>query len=594
MDSKTLFNLYIKSNNNSYILPGEISQKFVDTISTINRIDYLNSSTYYNNLLTAFTQYLTPDFEYLLTVGLYSSLISAGNVVFNNSYIKNIIELMSKKGDPLKDIIFPTDNLENINKLLNNYVSPVPTKMFEFLGNNFVGQSAWVAKNEQLPDQMKLIELYMKARNLLLILEKNIYVDAFLQKELQKFLNDFSDSFANLTEIKKFVENFEQDGLLRNDINVWRKIIGSISDSLGTINEFIKPYSIKSDQELNQTLNVMNYLNLSTKDPTQFYMVILNMGNDKFKNLIDDLMITGAQLNVNNSELIKNISKDMYSTFVGILATHFKKAIRTGDLKYGDCFHFLQVYSLSSILLELLNNNKINTIEYNNVKQQLKNLLITKKFANNMVNLLDNPDKNIVISTLEVIRRMGNKVAPWVIQKSPDMPKNKSFWVRLNLWSKIYNSLDKNDPKYNNNKQYMLNKLRNILSSYSDTAKFSIFINSLVMNENNFDIFVKNLDSILNTIAGFPIANSYEDTDYLYSQNVRLSFLNNDKNNNNQFMKTTIHNELITKIITKDQTLNVSIMDFNDYKMNLKNVNNLESQLYKVLSTFYGASMYSS
>ncbi|MCS7243793.1 MAG: hypothetical protein RMJ36_03545, partial [Candidatus Calescibacterium sp.] len=125
-------------------------------------------------------------------------------------------------------------------------------------------------------------------------------------------------------------------------------------------------------------------------------------------------------------------------------------------------------------------------------------------------------------------------------------------------------------------------------------TKFSIFINSLVMNENNFDIFVRNLDSILNTIAGFPIANSYEDKDYLYSQNVRLSFLNNDKNNNNQFMKTNIHNELITKIITKDQTLNSSIIDFNDYKMNLKNVNKLESHLYKVLSTFYGASMYSS
>ncbi|MCS7244335.1 MAG: hypothetical protein RMJ36_06355, partial [Candidatus Calescibacterium sp.] len=336
VDSKTLFNLYIKSNNNSYILPSEISQKFDETISTINRIDYLNSSTYYNNLLATFSQYLIPDFEYLLTVGLYSSLISTGNLVFSESYIKNIIELMSKKGDPLKDIIFPSNNLGNINKLLNNYSSPIPTKVFEFLGDNFVGQSGWVAKPEKLPDQMKLIELYMKARNLLLVLEKNVYVDAFLQRELQNFLNDFSNSLDNFSEIKKFVENFKQNDLLLNDINVWKKIIGSIAGSLGTINEFIKPYSIKSDQELNQILNVMNYLNLSAKDPSQFYMVILSIGNDKFKNLIDDLMIMGSQLNLNNPDLIKSISKDLYSTFVGILATHFKKAIRTGDLKYGD------------------------------------------------------------------------------------------------------------------------------------------------------------------------------------------------------------------------------------------------------------------
>lgn len=590
INSKTIFNFYLKGLNNIYALPSEITQNFFDTINTINKVSPLDSSKYYHNLIAPFGTYLVPDFEYLLVVGLYFSLISMGNVIFDQKYLKEIIKLMSEKNDPLKELIFP--NNKPINNVFTNYSSHMLTKIFEFLGSNFTGQSGWVAKPDQLPNQIELIQLQMKAKNLLLILQQKQYIDKFLQEDLKKFLSDFSNSLPNFSQIQNFVNNFNKDEYRNNNPEVWKKIISTLSSVLGTINEFTKPYTIASEQELNNFLITTVYLNLSTKDQSQFYKVIQTLENDKLKNVIDDLIIDGARFNIKNKELIQNISKDLYSIFVGILSSYFKKQIKNGNIKYGDSFSFLQLYLLSSILLEMINNNQTNTLEYINTKHQLKNILITKNFPYNFNSLLDSTDKNLLISTLEVIKRLGQKVAPWVIQKSPDMPKDKSFWIRLNLWTKIYNSLDKNNPNYKANQQYMMNKLRSIISSYSDTTKFSILINTLLWNENNFSIFIKSLDSILNTIAGFPVAFQYKEPDHLYSQIVRLSFLMNEEDKNKQYMKNSIHTELIMKIMSKEHILNRVIIDFNDYKTYLKGVSNLEKNLYTVLNTFYSASVY--
>lgn len=592
IDSKTLFNFYLKSQNNLFILPQEISTKFIDTVNLSNRLNTYSSEGYYSPLIGAFSQYLIPDFEYLLAAGLYFSLASNGNVIFDNKYLQKISELMTKKNDPLKEFIFGPNNQIMTNQLISNFSTPIPTKVFEFLGDNFVGQAAWVAKAEQLPNQQTLVNLFLETKNLLTIINNKPFIDTFLLKELNDFLLKFSQSFSNFPEINEFVNYFLQNNFLNNNIDNWKKILESISSVLATINEFIKPMPINSKQEADKTLKMLHLLNLSQKDPNNFYLFLMNNQDNDLKNLIEEMVMEGYKHNVDKNELIKSISQNLYNTYVGILSSYFKKAIKTGDLKNGDCFFFLQIYSLSSILLDLINQNKMNTIEYNNTKQQLKTLLIMKQYNNELINSLDNPDKNVVISTLEVIRRIGQKVSPWVIQKSPDMPKDRTFWIRLNLWSKIYNSLDKNDPNYKQNKQYMLSKLRNIILSYPDTTKFSMFINNIQMNDENFDSFAKNLDTLLNTIAGFPVATTYENPDFVYSQIIRLNFLKNQQDNKNQFIKNEIHTELITKIMTRDNITNRVILDFNDYKMNLKNTNNIENSLYTVLSTFYGAVTY--
>lgn len=98
----------------------------------------------------------------------------------------------------------------------------------------------------------------------------------------------------------------------------------------------------------------------------------------------------------------------------------------------------------------------------------------------------------------------------------------------------------------------------------------------------------------MNTIAGFPSAQSYPDPDYVYSQLTRLAFLkdkNTESSITNQVMKKTFQSELVTKIMSRDQILNKVILDYNEYQYNLK-TSNIHESLYDVLNTFYGASAY--
>ncbi|MFN4219923.1 MAG: hypothetical protein ACK4GJ_03255 [bacterium] len=593
VNSSIFLNFYIKSLNAYYNIPIDDVNKFGDTFQVAGKF---NDNSIYGNLINAFSNFLVPDFEYLFTAGLYFTFLASKGSFLSNDYLKKLNELMKLKGDPLRDFIFDKDGSLKINKLVANYLEPFPRKVFEFLGSNFVGQAAWVAKPEQLPEPLVMINLFNKAKLLSASLEEKIYMDNFTKKELSSFLEDLKNSFSNFPEIKTLVELFLKDINLSNDIEYWKKFLSSITSTLATINEFIKPLNFNSEKEVNNILNLMFLLNLSNKNPDQFPLIMINLNSnnlpfkDDIKNLVDDLTISAYNLNMDKDKMVKNLSSSLYSTFTSILSTFIKRSIRNGNLDYGDCFYFLKLYSLSSILIELINSNKKNSFEYNNIKTQLKSLLILKKFANNMVNLLDNPDDNVVISFLEVLRRMGQKVAPWVIQKSPSMPKDKTFWLRLNLWTKIYNSLDKQSPDYSKLRGSLITKLRNIISSYSDTVEFSMFLNNLITNDMLFDAFVKNLESLVGTIAGFPIANQYDNPDYLFSQLLRLKFLKDNKQN--QIMKNLVQSELAVKIMTKDNIVNRALLDYNDYIMYLKDESKIREIFVNVLENYYNASVY--
>jgi len=573
IDSKPLFYFYLKTLNNAQAFPFDLSSKFNDTLRTVNNLNFYAFKDYFTPLTGAFSNYLVPNFEYLFTVGLFFSL-SAIN--FQYRYVEKIVELINKSEDPLKNDI--------VGILKGNFLPFTPNKVFEFLGDNYVSQSAWVADPSLLPDQKSLIQLFMKSKTLLFIANQKSYVDEFFRKEVEKLLNEFIGQFSNFPEIKNMINNFKGDSFWSRDINAVKKVLESIANVLGTINEFIKPYSIGSKQEVDKLLNALVYLNIAQKDSKQFYFAY-NVLDDEYKNLVDDLMMYGVQFSVDKNKLMSEISKNLYSTYVGILASFFKRAIKSGNLNYGDCFYFLKLYSLSSVLLDYYSKKGNNSMEYNYLKLGLKNELLPKT---NLGFLLDNPD--MFLSTLEVIKRIGNKVSPWVIQKSPDMPKDRTFWLRLNLWTKIYNSLDKNDPNYQTNKIFMVNKLRSIIGSYSDTSKFYSFVNSFA-DDFAFDSFVNNLEGLLRTIAGFPVAVSYDDPDYLFSQVVRLNFLKDYQKED--VYKSNVHNELIAKILSKDNVLNKLVLDLNDYQLNLKGASEtINKSFYQVVENFYQASVF--
>jgi len=528
-------------------------------------------------LIGPFSNYLVPNFDYLFTVGLYFSLLATN---FQPQLVDKVVSLVSKSDDPLK---------EDILNILKNYILPFDrSKFFEFVGNNFVSQAAWVADPSLLPDQKILINLFMKSKILLFIANEKNYVDAFFIKEVESFLREFSKQFSNFPYLNGFINEFLDNSYLKSNISDVRKVLEYISNSLGTINEFIKPYQINSKQEVDKILETLVYLNLAQKDSNQFNLAYRMLDDKK---LVDELMIYSSKFSVDRNKAVTEICKNLYSTYVGILSSHFKKSIKSGDLSYGDGFYFLKLYSLSSMLSNDASNNT-NYMDFNYLKISLKNELIFKKFGGNgFTYLLDNMDKNIMNSAIDVIKRLGNKVSPWVIQKSPDMPKDKTFWLRLNLWVKIYNSLDKQDKNYQIYKNFMINKLRSIVQSYPDTSKFYNFVNGFLSTESYLDNFVKNLENLLRTIAGFPIANSYDNPDYLFSQIVRLSFLKD--NNNNSTYKSTVSNEFINKIMTKDNILNKLVIDLGDYNINLKGYSDkLDSLFYQVVDNFYQASSY--
>ncbi|MEN3015642.1 MAG: hypothetical protein ABDH21_06290 [bacterium] len=595
INSELIFNLYIKSINKNYNIPIEQALQIKDTVNVVNTIDPFDTSQY--QILTSLLgSRLVPDFEYLFVTGLYFSLMSTiGGVAYiPKDYIQQIASLMSSTKDPLKKFLFDEKNKFFIEKPLSVFSTTTPSKVFEFLGNNFVGQAPFVVKPDQLPDSEKLLELLTRSQQINLALSKTPFLTEILKKEIISFLNEFSGYFSKSGYLKRLIEITENNYMTRNNINIWKKLIESAISVLSFVSEFTKPIQIKSEKELKDYFGYLNLLNWVQKNPHQFYQIQQNIKDERFAKLISNFVSNGYNLYSNREELIKTACNSLYSIIVGIVASHFKKAIKSGDLKNGDGFYFLQLYTLSSALIDMINNGKTNTTQFYNIKYNLKSMMISKSYLFPLVQILDSNDNSVVISALEVIRRIGQKVAPWVIQKSPNMPKDKSFWLRLNLWTKIYQSLDKNDPNYQQYRNYMIKKLRSILNSYSDAVKLNSFLNNFIINQESFDIVVKNLDSMLNTIGGYPIASTYENPDYLFSQVVRLNFLTNQNANqsNIKYKKDMIHNEFINKIMHREPILSKLVTDYNEYNLNLRNNPNLKDNLYKVIQNYYQASMH--
>ncbi|MGC8734637.1 MAG: hypothetical protein ACP5RD_06330 [bacterium] len=603
--STDLFNIYLytKDNFNPLNISNEIYKGIQDELNLINYNIYVDKSeinleNIISSIYGVFSQALVPNYNYLIEIATKAALILSNP---NKSYIdfqtKNLLN------DIINTMKQNNDNLAlNLEKILN-YYSTNPQIIFnviDFIYDNFKSQIGWVANKDNLPDTNKLIEIQYKSKALQNIINKKQIVDMFIQNEIKDFLKDIFNIFPNLKNIINL-----NDPIILINKDFWLKFLSIISDSLSVVNEFIKPYNVKDNIEASKLMTSLYYLNLAKSNPGNIYSA-LSYTNQEHKNIINTITNEYLKFGLNSEEINKNIANDLYNTYVGILSSYFKGLIKKGDLTNGDCLDFLNLYLKSSIILDYINNNKdkIDNNKLNNMMNDLRLFMISKPYLKDLYNLSFTNDINNIKSLLEVLKKLGQKVAPWVISKSPNMPKNREFWLRLNLLIKIIQKLDKKDPNYNNILNQIENYLKNqIILSYSDTLYFNnTLINNIYNNNiyNDKDSFINNLSNILNTIAGFPIATKI-DPDYLFSNLILNNYIkeinkqsqeNKDNININlQNYKNSIFNQLLLNIMSKDTNLNKVLYDYNYYK-NIIKEDTLQSALLDVISTFYGASTY--
>lgn len=595
--------LYTQDNFNPINVSNEVYKGIQDELNLINYNFYIDKSKInLENILSSiygiFYQALIPNYNYLLEIATKTAIILSNP---NKSYIdfqtKNLLN------DIINTMKINNDNLAlNLEKIIN-YYSNNPKIIFNvinFIYDNFKLQSGWVANKDNLPDSAKLIEILYKSKTLQNIINKKQIVDIFIQNETKDFLKEVFNIFPNL----KSAINLNDPIILTNK-DFLLNFLSIISDGLTIVNESIKPYNIKDNIEASKLMLSLYYLNLAKSNPTYIYSV-LSYINQEHKNIVNTIKGEYLKFGLNTEEINKNMANDLYNTYVGILSSYLKGLIKKGDLSNGDSLDFLNLYLKSSIILDYINNNKdkIDNNKLNNMIDNLRSFMISKPYLKDLYNLSFTNDINNIKSLLEVLKRIGQKVAPWVISKSPNMPKNREFWLRLNLLIKITQKLDKKDPSYNNILNQIENYLNNyLITSYSDTIFFeSTIINNIYNNNiyNDKDSFVNNLSNILNTIAGLPISTKI-DPDHLFSNLILNNYIkeinkqsqeNKDNTNINlQNSKNNIFNQLLLNIMSKDTNLNKVLYDYNYYK-NIVKEDILQSALLDVISTFYGASTY--
>lgn len=593
--------LYTKDNYNPFNISNEIYKSIQDKLNLINYNTYVDKSQIsldkiLGNIYGLFSQTLVPNYNYLVEIATKAALIlSNPNKSFIDFQTKNllndIITTMGTNNDKLS---------QNLEKIVS-YYSNNPQVIFniiEFIYDNFKSQSGWVTNKENLPEPNKLIQIQYKAIALKDIINKKQIVDLFIQNEIKNFLKDI---FAISPNLKNTIDL--NNPLILTNKDFWLNFLSIISDSLSVVNEFIKPYNIKDNTEASKLMTALYYLNLSKNNPSNIYSALSYINNDH-KNIINTINNEYLKFGLNSQEINKNLANNLYNTYVGILASYFKGLIKKGDLSNGDCLDFLTLYLKSSIILDYVNSTKeIDNNKLTNMINDLRTFMSSKPYLKDLYNLSFTNDLTNIKALLEVLKRIGQKVAPWVISKSPNMPKNREFWLRTNLLIKILQKLDKKDPNYNNILNQLENYFKNqLIPAYTDTLFFNTnIINNIYQNNiyNDKESFINNFSSILNTIAGFPIATKF-DSDYLFSNIILSNYLKEinkqlqDNKNNNTILENyqnNTFNQLLLNIMSKDTNLMKVIYDYNFYK-NIIKEDILKDALLDVISTFYGASSY--
>ncbi|MCS6955309.1 MAG: hypothetical protein NZM44_03020 [Candidatus Calescibacterium sp.] len=214
----------------------------------------------------------------------------------------------------------------------------------------------------------------------------------------------------------------------------------------------------------------------------------------------------------------------------------------------------------------MIKNSKDNTQIFNFYKNNLSSLVLTKYFANNFYQILNNPDKQKVLPALEVLKSISQRATISAFPFDPNLPKNRTLYLRLNLWIKTLKNLPK-DNNYKDNVNIMISYLNKILKSYQNTDELSNILNNI--NFENVVQWINLLDPLFNSLAGSNISKKYGNLDYLFSQLVINTYFKNRTANN--YSDYEFRDKIIKNIYENDPELNSLVDDlifYNTLKVN--------------------------
>lgn len=553
LGSNNLFKVFLKSINKNYLIPAELKDSFPQTFKLINDLEFLNYKIdYYQPIYSILSNRLVQNFDYLFKAGIIFFLLA--NSKSDQKQIDELRNLMKINKDPLLDELnFFLDNQTYLNK-----------KVFEFLSNLFLSNSVFYSSN--IPQNS--FELFVDSKRILYALNNKSFIDSNLLSEINNFLNSFSSSIG--INLNTYLKNVNY-----SDIEIWRKFFSYFSSILNVFNN-IKSYPIQNKQDLEKFLELMYLLNLSVKDSSNAFYVqnkLPKEHKDIFSKSIDNYQSSSFSYDI----AVKNTSSDFLSSYNLYVNSFIKKTLKNKDFSYGDSYHFLRIYLYSSYLLELLKNSMDNTNEFKQYKQFLASTLLNKGFANNFYQILNLPDKQKILSALEILRTVSLRATFFAFPNDQNLPKDRTLYLRLNFWIKVFKNIPKDD-NYQKNVNYMLSYLRKILSDYPNTNQLiSVFS---FLDSKNINYLITYLDSIFSLLSSSNISKKYENLDYLFSQSVIYTYFQNEPN----FSKSMVDN-FISNIYQNDRELLPITDDYNYYSsLDSKSSTNA---LLNVLGSYY-------
>lgn len=530
LDIRVLFRAFLKSLNKNYPLPPIFTNTLPNTFGLIKKLESINYLIdYYVPFYNLLSSRLIKNFEYLFKSGLILFLLA--NSIYD--YKQELISLMQQNGDPL---------LEELNLFLNNSTY-INAKVFDFLANNFILNSPSYINS--IPDNV--FSLFIKSRQLLQLLNTKSYIDSYLWSQIQDFLGLLSTSLnINLNQYLKKI-SFK-------NIEIWRKFFNLISQVLSVLNN-MKSYPINSKSDLDNILKVAFWASLTNKKTDKLFYLENSFTNQEHKKLLKNTISEYQNSGLDYEKSVKYTTSDLFSSYLSYINSYLRKLLKNGDFSHGDFFHFFNIYLYSSFILELMKNNDPNVNQY---KRMLASTLITKNFANDFYQILNGYDDQKIVTALEILKSVSQRSIMSAFSVDPNSPKDRTLYLRLNLWIKVLKSLPK-DSNYSKNINALLNYLNKILSSYPNTNK--MFLN-LVKFE-NIDKWINVLDPIFNSLSSSNIAKKYQNLDYLFSQLVIYSYFKNK--NNGSLSDQELINTFINNINVNDSELRILVEDMNFY-----------------------------
>ncbi len=521
-----------------------------------------------NPIYSLFSLSLLKNFNYLVSVSSYIAfLISNENSYNYNNVVNKVKDLMKENNDKL---LLEYENSSNLSIFKDANI---------FILNNIkLLLSPLNPVNSDINNYSKVFDLYFKAKTLAFVLSNVNYINKDLYLYLDNFINECFDLIKPLKDnFKDFYVNNKQ--IL--DINFYRVFVDLLSSYFSIV--------YKTNQAEAPKLMKLAY-NLSlarSLDPNLLDNSIINSDQENIiKNIIDNVPF-------DTSKLKKNISSNLATIYINSISSYLKDSIKNGQLVNGDSLGYLYLFILTSIMINYINNNKIDS-NFNYMLSNLRNFMMNKPLFSSIFDNTFSNNKDQIASFLDTLNKISFRV--FFSTFNSDL-KFKDFYFRLALLTKISTKLNKADPNYQKYMNYIISKFLELFKLYPDTNYFYEKVFSKILSNTIYprDIFFKSLDSVLNRVIT-SLGNSY-DPSFLLNQVVFVSFLQNleniplnSNNSNNLNILKNKYSNLVVNNVSSDSNLRIILKDYYDY-LKIFPENIVKDSLSDIIFSYYTSSL---